>query len=114
MRTLRFYTKITLVLLFGVIILGYGVYRTKDLVQGPLLSIEYPKHGAHLTEAGLVLKGKAWHSHEVKVNDRPIFIDESGDFEEQLLLFYGYNTITIQAKDKFGRKVSETLEVVYN
>ena len=39
--------------------------------------------------------------------------DEKGNFEEKLLLSYGYNIMTIEGWDKFGRETKETIEMVY-
>ena len=114
MRNFRLYTKLTVIALVGLLILGYGIYRTKDLVAGPKLYVDSPQNGSLLKEVSLTVAGRAERSTRVAINDRPIFIDEGGRFEERLLLFYGYNTITIHAEDKFGRGVSKTLQIVYN
>ena len=47
------------------------------------------------------------------MNDRQMFTDEEGEFSEKLLLSYGYNIITVKAKDRFGRETKKTLELIY-
>jgi hypothetical protein len=47
------------------------------------------------------------------LNDRQIFVDKDGTFNEELLLSPGYNVWTIQAKDKFGRIVTKKIELVF-
>ena len=50
---------------------------------------------------------------DISLNDRKIFIDEQGNFKEQLLLSYGYNVFKIKANDKFGRSVEKIVEIIY-
>ena len=110
---LRSYLKAGLTILIVGVVLSYGIYRTKDLVLGPLITINSPRNGEVVHQAEVRVEGTAKRIDAVSLNDRTIFIDEHGNFKDLLLLFYGANTITIKGQDKFGRKTLQTVEVVY-
>ncbi len=110
---LRSYLKTGLAVLLVGVVLSYGIYRTKDLVMGPSIIITSPQDGEVVHKAELIVEGSAARADSISLDDRPIFIDEAGHFREILLLFYGANTITVRGKDKFGRVVTKSVEVVY-
>ena len=66
-----------------------------------------------LTESLIDVAGIATNISAISLNDRPIFIDESGAFSEKLMLYPGYNIIKLRAEDKFGSTVENDLELVY-
>ena len=107
------YVKITFILILTLTIIGYSLFQARNIIRGPLVEINSPQSGAVLSESFISILGTAKNISSISMNDRPIFIDEHGRFRETLLLSYGYNIITIKATDKFGRKTSETLELVY-
>jgi len=95
------------------LIIGYSLYQSRNLRSGPQLNIVSPINGALSTTSTTQIQGVAKNITSISLNDRPIFVDEDGNFSENLLLSYGYNIIGISAKDKFGRSVSKRLELVY-
>lgn len=107
------YIKITAVLLLTLSIIGYSLFQARNLIRGPIIEIINPQNGSSLAKSLITIEGVARNISYISLNDRQIFIDEEGRFEEQLLLSYGYNIMTIKAKDKFGRNAEKTLELVY-
>ncbi|MBI2618339.1 hypothetical protein HYW58_02725 [Candidatus Kaiserbacteria bacterium] len=101
-----------IILLLG--ILGYTYFQMHNLVIGPVITIKTPQNGATLFASLTEVVGTTKNISEITINDRRIFIDETGVFKEKLLLSPGYNIITLHAKDKFGRTTNRTLELVYN
>lgn len=99
---------ITLALLFG-----YAGFRAKSFITGPILSIEYPKNGQSIENALVEISGNAKNISFLSLNGNKIFTDESGLFKEKILLSYGYNVITVEAKDRFGRIKSESIQLIY-
>ena len=97
-----------------VAILGYTYFQMQNIVTGPVITITEPKNGAVLTSSHIEVIGTTKNISNINLNDRQIFIDESGAFKEKLLLSPGYNIITLRAKDKFGRETKNVLELVYN
>jgi hypothetical protein len=47
--------------------------------------------------------GKTDPSATVTVNNEQVAVDDSGEFRKQLTLFSGKNTITVTAKNTFGK-----------
>ena len=107
------YVKIAAALFFVSSILGYTYFQTRNIITGPTISITLPANGTTLSESLITIEGEAHNITHISINDRQIFVDEEGNFQEQLLLPYGYTIITIEARDKFGRYERKTLELVY-
>jgi len=107
------YLVVAIVVTFVGGVSGYAYYETRDILAGPQITISTPKNGATLDDSLIRIAGKAQNIATITLNDRSIFIDESGAIEEDILLSYGYNIITFRAEDRFGRETTETLELVY-
>lgn len=108
------YLRIGVGALLGLIILGYGASKSVNLVTGPRLEIESPKNGETVRDSFLLIKGSAKNVAFLTLNDKQIFIDDQGNIADQLLLYEGYNIMTVKAKDKFGREKVVVREVIYN
>lgn len=105
--------KILLIAFFVLIIVGYGLFQSKKILNGPSITITSPTSGDVVTKSDIDISGQAKNISAISLNDRPIFIDESGNFSEKLMLYPGYNIIRIRAEDKFGSSVEKNLELVY-
>jgi hypothetical protein len=95
------------------IIVGYGGFRAKNLVTGPELTVSSPASGTLLADPLVEIKGTAKNISFLTLNDNKIYTDESGVWSEKILLSYGYNVMTVKAKDRFGRTTSKTLQLMY-
>ncbi len=104
--------SILAVLLLAGTVLGYGYYRTKDFLEGPIVEITAPANGQLLTSALVDIIGISKNISFLNLNGRKIFTDENGNWHEKLLASPGYNRIEVAAKDRFGRDVTKTIEVV--
>ncbi len=96
------------------LVIGYGAFRAKDLAEGPQLSVTYPAEGAALSDSLVGIRGTAKNISFLTLNGNKIFTDESGAYDESILLARGYNVITLEARDRFGRVATKTLQVTYN
>lgn len=108
----NFSIKIIIGSVLALVIILYAYYQTKNLLSGPLIEITSPQNGKTFTEPLIEIVGAAKNSSRITLNDRPILIDEAGNFKEKLLLSEGYNIIDFKAEDRFGEKINKTLEVV--
>ncbi len=106
--------KTTIFILLLISILGYTYFQLQNLITGPVITISLPQNGTTLTSSLVEVTGSTKNISDISLNGRHIFIDEQGDFKEKVLLSPGYNIITLQAKDKFGRETKNILELVYN
>jgi len=105
--------KIISISLFVLIFLGYALYEIQRIAFGPRITILSPQNGAVVSESFMEITGVAKNIKDITLNDRKIFISENGDFKEKILLSYGYNSLTLEASDKFGRWTEKTLEIIY-
>lgn len=96
-----------------ILILGYAVFAARDFVKGPSITIESPQNGTTSTESLIDIHGSVKNISFLTLNGNKIFTDEAGVFTEQVLLSYGYNIMTLEAKDRFGRTVEKTLQLIY-
>ncbi|MES2437304.1 MAG: hypothetical protein V4519_04840 [Patescibacteria group bacterium] len=106
--------KIIVIILIIVGIGGYSLYQAKNLISGPKISLAWPQNGATLDNPAVAIKGMAKNIAYISLNDRQIFVDKDGNFNEELLLAPGYNIWKLEAKDKFGRNVVKKIELVLN
>ena|SRR5258708_1010604 len=95
------------------IVLGYAYGRTRDLIDGPSVSIASPADGSTLTSPLAIIQGKAERVAQISLNGRNIFISKDGQLAEAVVLAAGYNALQFQASDRFGRKKTVELALVY-
>lgn len=113
MTNIKSLLKILAIIAVVVIVVGYSYDRTKDFAQGPTITVLSPTDGFTSVESIVNVEGEAKNISHISMNDRQIFTNEEGLFEEKLLLYPGYNIITIKARDKFDRNIEKTLEIIY-
>jgi len=102
--------KIGIICLIMLIIGSYSLFEARKIMTGPDIAISSPSNGAILYDSLVDVVGVAKNIKEISVNDRPIFIDENGNFNEKLLLYPGYNIIKLKAKDKFGNETEKEIQ----
>ena len=107
------YIRIGTGIILGLIILGYGVSKSVNLLTGPKIEIESPRNGETLREPLLNIKGLVKNAAFISLNDKQIFVDDKGNMTDQILLYEGYNIITVKAKDKFGGEKTVVREIIY-
>lgn len=108
--------RILQISIFAVIILIVGTYiyiSFKDYANGPQIIITSPENGSTIATSTVVIKGQVIHVQEITFNNKPILIDQQGNFTETLLLSPGYNIALFSAQDKFKRTTEYKLELVY-
>ncbi len=94
-------------------IIGYSIFQTKAISRGVTLNIPDLKDGEVSDSEILTLAGTAIHATHLSVNNKEIVIDEKNNFLEELVLSDGYNIITVEAKDKFGKITKKSFRVLY-
>lgn len=95
------------------IVFGYGAFRAKALAEGPRLSIVSPRDGIATSSQLIEIKGTAKNISFLTLDGEKIFTDEAGMYDEKILLARGYNIITVEARDRFGRIARKTLQLTY-
>ncbi len=107
-----------------VFIAGYSVFALGGFIRGPIIEITTPEgvradsssenlhYFSYATTTPFILvSGRAIHSNILLLNDLEIPQNLEGNFSESLLLAPGYNIISIEAKDRYGRTMKKTIEI---
>lgn len=96
---------------FLIFFIIYGLFESYNLILGPKINILEPKNGANFLEPIITIKGNAKNISFISINDRQIYVDKSGYFEDKILLLPGYNIISVKAKDRFGKNIEKRLQL---
>lgn len=107
-----YWLKTSALILLLLIIIFYSALQGKNIIFGPKIEIQSPINGETYKSSFIEVKGRVSNINVLTLNDRPIFIDKQGLFNEKLLLFKGYNIIIVKAQDKFGKQEEEKIEVM--
>jgi len=99
-------------LLVIILIGGYGFFQARSFIQGPTIILETPQTGELITDPFITIRGQVLRISKIHLNDRQIFTDDDGLFNESLLLLPGYNILTLKAEDGFGRETVKILELI--
>lgn len=109
--------KIKIQVIFGVLLFAvlasYTLYRTKDVLFGVHMYVSGITNGENFKDNFVTLTGIAKNASQLILNNRTIPVDQKGIFKEAMVLLPGYNTITISAKDKFGKATEKSFSVYY-
>lgn len=112
-RETKFYLKAITITLFLVCLFGYGIFEVWNYATGPKLTVTSPANGVAVSESLISIDGQGKNTSKITLNDRPIVVDEAGNFSEKILLSYGYNVLELKAEDRFGKKTMHELQIVY-
>ncbi|HEY4502590.1 MAG TPA: hypothetical protein VJH21_02035 [Candidatus Paceibacterota bacterium] len=93
---------------------GYALFEARFILLGPKITIEAPQNGDFFSQSEVTVSGHVENIVRISLNDRPIFIDEEGHFNEKLLVQKGYTIITVKAEDRFGREIKKHLYIARN
>lgn len=108
-----FNIRLFLVISAIVLLISYGLFNARDLLLGPSIEITQPTSQTETTENIFTIKGRAKNTAYISINQRPIFVDKEGFFEEKLILSPGFNIIEIKARDRFKKETQKTVSVYY-
>ena len=110
-RIVKTLYKISLVVFLFVAVIGYAFLKTKDLTAGAYIKLDEAPPSS-TTEALIKFSGFIPREGALNINGRKIQTDQSGSFRDDILLMTGYNVITLEARDKFGKQVEKTYQIM--
>lgn len=108
-RTIVKLATIAIGLLFVFI---YLAFQARFLIIGPQVVLSDPPPLVQNSRQ-IFLSGSAFNISRLWLNDRPIYTDAAGNFEEALVLENGYTVATLRAEDRYGRQTTITQPFVY-
>ncbi|MBP6884768.1 MAG: hypothetical protein KBC17_02995 [Candidatus Pacebacteria bacterium] len=106
--------QICLSFLFLILVIGYGISRSKDLLFGINLNINDVAGQKSLTDPVIDISGTARRATSVLVNGQTAILSEDGVWRSTVALLPGYNPMTVIAMDKFGKSVTKNLPLYYS
>ncbi len=105
--------KVLVTSLFVLMLVGYSIYQAHKIIIGPEINLAKSFNPTVTGDNKINLRGQAANVAFISLNDNPIFIDEQGEFNENLLLYPGYNIIKLYGRDKFGKALTRLVEITY-
>lgn len=104
--------KFTGLIISLLLFLAYAVFQARFLISGPQIlltsSLDLRQNVQQVT-----LTGKTYNISRIWLNDRPIYTDAKGNFEETLVLENGYTIATLRAEDRYGRATTVSKPFMY-
>ncbi len=100
-----------LIVLLLFILVGYALFESRRLIDGPDITIESPQSGTATSSALITIVGSAQNISFLTINDAPAFTDEQGKFVYRFTPPPGYTVVTVAATDRFGRSARREVSV---
>ncbi len=91
----------TILIVFAVLVISYGIFRIIPIIRGVNITTAEATE-SEVQSNSLTLHGAAEHARSLSINGRPILIDPSGTFSDEIMLTNGINRITLVAEDIRG------------
>ncbi len=103
LERIRIQQPILVFIFFLIVILGYLFFQYRAAFLPPSLHITAPAAGSK-TSQDVVVTGNADSNATVTVNGDPATVSNDGTFQKEVTLFPGNGTITVKAKNRFGKE----------
>lgn len=94
-------------------ILLFAFFGSRNLIFGVKIKNVNITDGTKVENNIINVTGVAKNALQLSLNDRTISIDQQGNFNETIALLPGYNTVSIEAKDKFGHNDEKIYKLIY-
>src|SRR3990167_1251841 len=101
--------KRVLVVLVVFIVLSYGLFEARKLLEGPEITIDFPADGSATSTTAVTVVGAAQNIAFLTINDAPSYTNEEGVFVCRFSPPTGYTVVTVAAVDRFGRRASKSI-----
>ncbi len=92
---------------------GYAFFESRNLLNGPIVTIVSPSDGAVSRTPVTDITGVTKNIVRIEMNDRVISVRPDGSFKEKFVLSNGSNQVKVYAEDRFGRKTESFVEILY-
>ena len=84
--------------------LFFLVFKFSNFVASPELSLETPREQEAVEGGAVKVKGRTEKESQLTINGREIKLDGQGNFEEDIELLPGLNTLEFLARNRFGKE----------
>lgn len=106
-----FIRSISVGLMVGAFLFYLG-NQVKVILEPPRLDLYSPTDGRITNVAALLVQGKTDAAATVSINGQAIKTNTGGEFQEEIHLQPGINTIIVRAKKKHGKETAETRNII--
>jgi len=104
--------SISAISIFIILTLGYIVWQVFSINRTPNLEIFEPKDNQIVSNSFVAVRGRTDAGMSVLVNNKPVFVDNKGNFQDQLSITSGPSSIIVTAKNKFDKSIIKTVSIV--
>ena len=104
--------KSALIITLFLLLITYSLFQARFLILGPQVWITSPRDGSVVENPLIIIEGRAKNAAWISLNDRQIFTNENGVWEEKLLVSDGPSIMTVKARDRFGRETEKSVQIV--
>lgn len=104
-------SKIFFIIFIVLMVIGYILFQYNSFIFGPPLSVSSPKNGELIQKSVVQVVGKTDPYATVMVDGEEILVQLDGSFKKSLFVFPGNKTITIIAKNRFGKETRTTVNI---
>lgn len=100
----------------ALVVLGflYLFHEIDNFISTPHLVVTKPIEGETIEEKSTYVSGITEKNSQVFINDQPILVNDSGEFNENVSLQKGLNTVTVKSKNKFNKESVKTISIRAN
>lgn len=106
---------ITTFILIAFVAITFFIYQeVGSFASTPRLVITSPKHDSQVDGNSVSIEGITEKDAKLFVNDQPIFVNDEGRFNENVMLQPGNNVINIVAINQFDKRSQESIIVKSN
>lgn len=107
---------ISTLVVFLLLIVGYVGYQIYKFQTPPTLTIVQPVDEYITDKESVLLKGLTQESVLIEVNNQQVDVNSEGEFESEISLIEGVNTIAVRAlkSSNSNLETNKTLKVIYN
>lgn len=103
-----------LVALGVVVVLGYGLFVATPYLLGPSLTLRSPQNGTTLTSPTITISGETERVSYLSINNLAVPLLEDGTFFVERAYPKGYTVLVVEARDRFGRTITDTVRFIHN
>lgn len=102
------------VFLFLSVIIVYVSIRLTPFLFAPEIVFTNPREESVIVQfPQIVMAGEVRNTHSLTLNGRELYIGKNGIFDSVVGLREGVNSISLEAKNIFGRKIEIVKNVIY-
>lgn len=103
---------LTASLVFVLAVASYVWYQVQGFIAAPELNVAVPAPEMVVSSPSITIEGQTDGHAILTINSEPIAIDPEGNFEQEVYLASGMNTIEISARNRLNKETRKQIRVL--